>query len=101
MHMCLEYKDNHEKKITKLEFVLNASKDTLKKFNVGSKALDKIISVQKYSSNKRGLGYIDKPSSPLQPANKDIFVKPKKCDSNLPRADQTKESLGKTAQVLR
>ena len=58
MHMCLESKNNLEKKITKLEFDLNVSKATLKKFNVGSKSLDEIISVQKCSSNKRGHGYI-------------------------------------------
>ena len=99
--MCLESKDNLEKKIAKLEFDLNASNATLKKFNAGSKALDEIISVQKSSSDKRGLGYVDNLSSPFKPTNKDIFVKPRNNGSNLSKANQIKDILKKSLQVLR
>ena len=43
MHLCLESKDNLEKKVAKLEFDLNASNITLKKFIADSKVLDEIV----------------------------------------------------------
>ena len=73
--MCFESKDNLEKKIAKLEVDLNASNATLKKFNVGSKALDEIISLQKFSSNKKGLGFHGIESS-SKGRGKTIFLKP-------------------------
>ena len=69
MHICLESQTNREQKVVKLEFDLNASNATFKKFNAGLKALDEIISVQKFSSYKRGFEYDDKFSFFSKPVN--------------------------------
>ena len=90
MHICLESITNLEEKIAKLEFDLNISNVTLEKFNVGSKVVEEIISMKKISSNRRGLRYVDKPSSSSKLANKDIFVKPKNRDPNLCKAQSNK-----------
>ena len=75
MNACLESRKGLESKVAKLENDLNCANATLKKMNIGTKALNEVLGAQKLDNDKVGLGYTSGAST-SKAGGKMAFVKP-------------------------
>ena len=75
MNACLESRKWLESKGAKLENDLNCANATLKKMNIGTKALNEVLGIQKRDSDKVGLGYTGGAST-SKAGCKMAFIKP-------------------------
>ncbi|KAG5556415.1 hypothetical protein RHGRI_006869 [Rhododendron griersonianum] len=91
MHNLFETNKVLESKVAKLQVELDKANATFKKLNAGSQVLDEILSSQKMSSDKGGLGYKVKESPKV--GGKILFVKPNNSVLTPPMASQAKSPV--------
>lgn len=89
MHSLFETNKFLESKVAKLQVELDKANATFKKLNAGSQILDEVLSSQKVTSDRGGLGYVEKASS-SKAREEMIFVKPNSTTHIPPVANKAK-----------
>lgn len=93
MHNIFETNKLLELKVAKLQVELDKANATFKKLNAGSQVLNEVLSSQKVSSDRGGLGYKINGSSKSKAGGKMIFVKPNSSAPTTPVANEVGSSI--------
>ncbi|KAG5516684.1 hypothetical protein RHGRI_037430 [Rhododendron griersonianum] len=92
MHNLFETNMLLESKVAKLQVELDKTNTTFKKLNTGTRALNEVLSFQKVTVKREGLGYVGEASTP-KVEGKTVIIKPNSCAPSPPVANKTKSSL--------